>query len=140
MGSGKATASHGWVWRAKREGSGLFVPGGRRPYHARVASMDIRLAHPGGKRAMPSIDAFLTEADRQAIRAPIEEACTFPQVAYRSQEFFELEVERLFSRNWVAVGFGGSLPEPGDAAPLEIFGMPLLLMRGDDGAIRVFHN
>ena len=89
---------------------------------------------------MPSVDAFLTEADRQAIRAPIETARTFPQIAYRSQGFFELEVERVFSRNWVAVGFGGSLLQPGDAAPVEIFGMPLLLMRGDDGAIRVFHN
>jgi choline monooxygenase len=49
-------------------------------------------------------------------------------------------VERLFWRNWIAVGFAASLPEPGDAAPLEIFGLPLLLMRGDDRAIRVFHN
>ncbi|MGH6881082.1 MAG: aromatic ring-hydroxylating oxygenase subunit alpha [Hypericibacter sp.] len=89
---------------------------------------------------MPSVDAFLTEADRRAIRAPIETARTFPQIAYRSQGFFELEVERVFSRNWVAVGFGSSLPEPGDAAPVEIFGMPLLLTRGDDGALRVFHN
>jgi choline monooxygenase len=88
---------------------------------------------------MRTVSEFLTDDDRKAIRAPISEARTFPQIAYRSQEFFELEVERLFARNWVAVGFAGSLPHVGDVAPLDIFGIPLLIMRGDDGAIRVFH-
>src|SRR5690242_12096409 len=84
-----------------------------------------------GKR---SVDFFLTDEDRCMIRAPIGEARTFPNVAYQSQSFFELEVERLFARNWVAVGFGSSLPRIGDVSPLEIFGMPLVLIRGDDGA------
>ena len=83
---------------------------------------------------------FLTDEDRAAIRAPISEARTFPQVAYRSQDFFELEVERGCTRNWVAVGFAASLPHVGDVAPLDIFGMPLLITRAEDQAIRVFHN
>jgi choline monooxygenase len=89
---------------------------------------------------MPTLSEFLTDEDRAAIRAPISEARTFPQVAYRSQEFFEFEVAHLFSRNWVAVGFAGSLPHVGDVAPLEIFGIPLLMTRAEDKAIRVFHN
>jgi choline monooxygenase len=87
-----------------------------------------------------TLSEFLTDEDRAAIRAPISEARTFPQVAYRSQEFFDLEVAHLFSENWVAVGFAGSFPHIGDVAPLDIFGMPLLIMRGDDKRIRVFHN
>jgi choline monooxygenase len=83
---------------------------------------------------------FLTDEDRAAIRAPITEARTFPQIAYRSQDFFELEVAHLFSRNWVAVGFAGSLPHVGDVAPFDIFGVPLLITRAEDQAIRVFHN
>ena len=83
---------------------------------------------------------FLSDADRAAIRAPIEEARTFPQHAYWSPSYFELEVERLFSRNWVAVGFASSLPQPGDMAPLEIFGFPICLVRGADKTLRVFHN
>lgn len=83
---------------------------------------------------------FLSDADRAAIRAPIEEARTFPQHAYWSPSYFELEVERLFSRNWVAVGFASSLPQPGDMAPLEIFGFPICLVRGADKNLRVFHN
>ena len=89
---------------------------------------------------MPTLSEFLTDEDRAAIRAPISEARTFPQVAYRSQQFFEFEVAHLFSRNWVAVGFAGSLPHVGDVAPLEIFGIPLLMTRAEDRAIRVFHN
>src|SRR5271154_4650631 len=89
---------------------------------------------------MPTLGEFLTDYDRLAIRAPISEARTFPQIAYCSQEFFELEVAHLFTRNWVAVGFAGSLLEIGEVAPLEIFGIPLLITRAEDKAIRVFHN
>ena len=89
---------------------------------------------------MHTLSEFLTDEDRAAIRAPISEARAFPQVAYRSQEFFDLEVAHLFSQNWVAVGFAGSLPHIGDVAPLDIFGIPLLITRSDDKAIRVFHN
>jgi choline monooxygenase len=89
---------------------------------------------------MRTLSDYLTDQDRAAIRAPIAAARTFPQIAYRSQEFFELEVSHLFSRNWVATGFAGALPCVGDVAPLEIFGMPLLITRAEDEAIRVFHN
>jgi choline monooxygenase len=89
---------------------------------------------------MRTLSDYLSDEDRAAIRAPITEARTFPQIAYRSQEFFELEVSHLFSRNWVATGFAGSLPHVGDVAPLDIFGMPLLMTRAEDKAIRVFHN
>jgi len=74
------------------------------------------------------------------MRAPISEARTFPQIAYRSQEFFDFEVAHLFTHNWVAAGFAGSLPGIGDVAPLEIFGIPLLIARAEDQSIRVFHN
>jgi len=89
---------------------------------------------------MRTLSEFLTDEDRAAIRAPISQARTFPQIAYRSQEFFEFEVARLFSQNWVAVGFAGSLPHCGDVAPMEIFGVPLLITRAEDEQIRVFHN
>jgi choline monooxygenase len=89
---------------------------------------------------MRTLSEFLTDEDRTAIGAPISEARTFPQIAYRSQEFFEFEVAHLFSRNWVAAGFAGSLPHVGDVAPFEIFGIPLLMTRAEDKAIRVFHN
>jgi choline monooxygenase len=89
---------------------------------------------------MHQIGEFLAEQERVAIRAPISEARTFPQIAYRSEEFFEFEVENLFFRTWCAVGFAGSLPNAGDVAPVDIFGYPVLLVRGSDSIIRAFHN
>ena len=89
---------------------------------------------------MRTLSEFLTDEDRAAIRAPISEARTFPQIAYRSQEFFEFEAAHLFTQNWVAIGFAASVPHVGDVAPLEIFGIPLLITRAEDRALRVFHN
>ena len=71
------------------------------------------------------LTGLLSDSDRAAIRAPIEEARTFPQHAYWSPSFFQLEIERLFSRNWVAIGFGSSLPHPGDMSPLDIVGFEI---------------
>lgn len=40
----------------------------------------------------------------------------------------------------MAVGFEATLPAPGDMRPVELLGQPLVLVRGDDGVLRAFHN
>lgn len=82
----------------------------------------------------------LSEDELASIRAPIGEALTPPARAYNSDEFLAAEVERIFRRNWMALCFAATLPEPGDMKPMELFEQPLAVVRGDDGAIRVFHN
>ena len=82
----------------------------------------------------------LTREELASIRAPIERALTLPARAFTSPSFFDLEVERIFNRRWMALAFEGTLPEPGDMRPLELFGQPLALVRGDDGVLRAFHN
>ena len=82
----------------------------------------------------------LTREELVSIRAPIERALTLPARAFTSPSFFDLEVERIFNRRWMALAFEGTLPEPGDMRPLELFGQPLALVRGDDGVLRAFHN
>jgi len=52
-----------------------------------------------------------------------------PPLAYTSQAFVDLEVERVFAANWAAVGLAPSLPNPGDARPLWIFGIPIVTVR-----------
>ena len=86
------------------------------------------------------LDQFLSPQARVDIRAPIERAGPFPNVAYTSREYFDLEVERVFSPSWVAVGFAPSVAQPGDVHPMWIFGFPIALVRGDDDELRVFHN
>ena len=82
----------------------------------------------------------LTRGEFESIRAPIERALTLPARAFTSRSFFELEVDRIFHRHWMALAFEGTLPERGDMRPMELFGLPIALVRGDDGVLRAFHN
>ena len=85
-------------------------------------------------------DIELTREELTSIRAPIERALTLPARAFTSRAFFDLEVKRIFHHRWMALAFEGTLPEPGDVRPIELFGQPLALVRGDDGTLRAFHN
>lgn len=84
--------------------------------------------------------SLMTEEERDAVLAPIENAMTPPAQAYAAQAWFDLEVERVFKPRWMGAMFECSVPEPGDAEPFEFLGMPLVAVRGDDGVLRVFHN
>jgi choline monooxygenase len=86
------------------------------------------------------MDHLITQAERDAVMAPIETALSLPAQAYTSDAWFEAEVERIFSRRWMAVMFDCMAPAAGDAYPFEIFSMPLVAIRGNDGGLRVFHN
>ena len=63
-----------------------------------------------------------------------------PAEAYTSEHFFALEEERVFARNWTLCGFAHELPAAGDAVPVTLAGRPIVLVRGQDGALRAFHN
>jgi len=75
-----------------------------------------------------------------AVRRPIESARGLPACAYTSPDFFKLEQQALFPRVWVAAAFTSDIPEIGDAVPLTIAGVPLILARDRDGSIKAFHN
>lgn len=65
-----------------------------------------------------------------------------PVEPYVSPAFFEKERERLFKRIWLQVARQEDVPNPGDylVLELELFGAPIILARGEDGAIRAFHS
>ena len=67
-------------------------------------------------------------------------ALDLPEGAYGSESFFVREREAVFRGSWVLAGFGYQIPEPGDARPVTVTGLPLLLVRGEMGDVRVFHN
>lgn len=82
----------------------------------------------------------LTAEVRERLFRPTGEAIGLPGAAYTDPAFFAAERALTFSRNWVCAGVAGDLPQAGDQVPFELAGMPLLLVRGQDGAIRAFHN
>ena len=56
------------------------------------------------------------------------------------REQFALEKRRVFARNWTFVGFSHDAADPGDAYPTHVAGQPILIVRGEGGRLRAFHN
>ena len=63
-----------------------------------------------------------------------------PADAYTSEQRLALENQRVFARHWTFVGFAHDAAEPGDAYPTWVAGQPILVVRGEDGRLRAFHN
>ncbi len=83
------------------------------------------------------------EAQRPALQRvlqPIGEARGLPNAAYTSEAFAAVERDGVLARGWTCIGVGAWVPRPGDLRPLQLMGLPLLLLRDRDGALRVFHN
>ena len=84
--------------------------------------------------------AGVTGALANVVR-PIEAfASGLPNEAYVSDRFAEWEQQAILARSWACIGSGRRVPEVGDAQPIEFAGVPLIMLRGHDGAVRVFHN
>lgn len=60
--------------------------------------------------------------------------------AYRSDGVFAVELDRIFGRSWVYVAHESQLPEVGDYQSTVIGRSPVIVVRGDDGEVRVLHN
>ncbi|MDA9599905.1 Rieske 2Fe-2S domain-containing protein [Candidatus Pelagibacter sp.] len=71
---------------------------------------------------------------------PIETANGLPNQCYTSEEYLEYERDKIFCDKWTVIGVGNSIPSPGDAKPYNLLGIPLMIVRGKDLKIRVFHN
>jgi phenylpropionate dioxygenase-like ring-hydroxylating dioxygenase large terminal subunit len=65
---------------------------------------------------------------------------TLPGWTYNNAEFFELERCHLLLRNWQVVCHLNEIANPGDYATLDMLGERAFVMRGEDGAVRAFHN
>jgi Rieske 2Fe-2S family protein len=60
--------------------------------------------------------------------------------AYLSPEWFDLEQRTLFADRWTLLASADELVEPGDYATGTVGRAPLVVVRGDDGTLRAFHN
>jgi len=81
----------------------------------------------------------MSEAEVAALYRPTAEATGLPGRAYDS-EFYRFEQRRLFPQTWSAVALASDLPDPGDAMPVTLAGWSLIVLRGEDGDLRAFHN
>ena len=75
-----------------------------------------------------------------SVLAPVETARGLPNEHYVNKAVFAEERRALLLDQWTGVGFGKDIPEPGDAKPIDLLGIPLLAVRDQDGAVRVYQN
>jgi choline monooxygenase len=73
-------------------------------------------------------------------RAPALQAETLPPDAYTSEAFYRREVERIFLRDWNFMGRADLVPKPGDYFAVELAGVPIIVVRDQDGVVRAFAN
>jgi choline monooxygenase len=87
-----------------------------------------------------SLTALLGPDAADRVRQPIETARPLAGAAYTSEAYHRLEQARVLGRNWTGVAFAHQVPNPGDAIPVTAAGLPAIVVRDREGAIRVFHN
>ena len=76
----------------------------------------------------------------KAVNRPIEQANGLPNECYTNARYLMIEREKVFKDKWTVVGVGSSVPNPGDAKPYNLLGIPLIILRDKENKIRVFHN
>ena len=50
------------------------------------------------------------------------------------------EADAIFKQGWAAIGFGCDVPKPGCVYPVELLGIPLLMVRTKNNEVHVFEN
>ena len=88
----------------------------------------------------PSLQSIFGAGALAAFETPGPVAHGLPAAAYKSDAFFALENERIFSDSWVFAGFAHELARAGDVAPVTVAGKPVLLVRDTEKRLRAFHN
>ncbi len=63
-----------------------------------------------------------------------------PATSYTSDPVFTAEMRRIFETSWIAVGATDRLAAPGDYFAVTVGNEPLLIVRGDDGAVHAHIN
>jgi choline monooxygenase len=85
-------------------------------------------------------DAFTREETYAATRLPVDLASSLIPDAYTSEEFRELERERVFARSWIPVCVADEVAEPGSFAVVSVAGRSLIVCRDRGGELRAHHN
>ncbi len=85
-------------------------------------------------------EARIRAADIESVLAPLEQARNLPAALYADPQVFALDRDRIFRRMWLCVAREEDLPDAGDFVTAEVAGDPILLVRGEDGRARAFHN
>jgi phenylpropionate dioxygenase-like ring-hydroxylating dioxygenase large terminal subunit len=59
---------------------------------------------------------------------------------YTDPAIFDEEMDKIFSRGWVYVGHASEIPQPGDFRATDIGRQSVIMVRDDDGRVRLLMN
>ena len=65
----------------------------------------------------------------KVVSNPIDKAHGLPNECYTSSKYLMVEREKIFADKWTVIGVGSSVPNPGDALPYNLLGIPLIILR-----------
>lgn len=82
-------------------------------------------------------DTLLDPALVAACRLPLAQASTLPPAAYTDAAVWEAERKEVLARNWIPLARADQVPGSGDYVCADLAGEPVMVVRGDDGAVRV---
>jgi Rieske 2Fe-2S family protein len=100
-----------------------------------IAAMTTTFRRPATSPRSP-----ISAAEVAATRQPTERAHTLPARVYHDPEVFAFEQEQWFTREWLFVGREEDLPQTGSYFLTRVVGENIVLVRGNDGVVRAFHN
>jgi phenylpropionate dioxygenase-like ring-hydroxylating dioxygenase large terminal subunit len=76
----------------------------------------------------------------QRREADSQEDLSLPGWVYRDPDYFKVEMARLIRPSWQIVCHASDIRHAGDWRTLDILGESVIVIRGDDGAVRAFAN
>ena len=71
---------------------------------------------------------------------PLAQAETIPSSWYTDAQVHRFEREAIFGRSWQLVGHRSQLETPGAYLAAQVAGDPVVVVRGQEGALRAFYN
>ena len=89
---------------------------------------------------MSEIYNIIDKKKLDVVNNSIEKAHGLPNECYTSKDYTLIERKKLFEDKWIVAGVASSIPEIGDVKPIDILGMPILILRNKQNEIKVFHN
>ena len=63
-----------------------------------------------------------------------------PNAAYTDRDFWLFERDHVLAQTWAALTFASEVSETGVTVPIVFMGLPLFMVRDEQGRSRVFHN
>ena len=81
----------------------------------------------------------MKDKEREAVSAPIETASGLPNACYTSPEWARMERDNILASGWTCIASINELTA-GSARPIELLGLPLIVVCDKLDVVRVFHN